>query len=171
MSLKDALGRRLRGELAIVAIGNPLRGDDAAGTLLVRRLRPAPGVHLIEAEEAPENHLGPIAAARPSTILIVDAVDLGAAPGSVALLVADDLQGYAASTHRVPLGLLMDVLAQQTRADVLLLAIQPGQLLLGGAVSPNVEASVGAVAQTLDDLLEVRRAEPHAPDVPGEATC
>jgi hydrogenase 3 maturation protease len=167
MSLAAALGARLRNDLVIVGIGNPLRGDDAAGSLVARSLRPAPGVTVIDAEEVPENHVGPMVAAQPRAVLLIDAVDLLAAPGSVALLEAGDLRLHEAWTHRVPLGLLMGVLARETGADVLLLAIQPRQVGLGCALSAEVETSVALVVETLDHLLEQRRSSPVAPGAGG----
>ena len=156
MSLEAALHGRLVGELVIVGIGNPLCGDDAAGSLVARGLRPAPGVRVIDAEEVPENHVGAILATRPKVVLLIDAVDLVSAPGSVAVLEAAELRLHGAWTHRVPLGTLMDVLARETGADVLLLAIQPRQVGLGCAPSAEVEASVALLIETLDGLLATR---------------
>jgi hydrogenase 3 maturation protease len=167
MSLAAELGARLRGEPVIVGIGNPLRGDDAAGSLVARGLRPVPGVRVIDAEEVPENQVGPVVAARPTAVLLIDAVDLAAAPGSIALLEAGDLRLHDAWTHRVPLGLLMGVLARETGADVFLLAIQPRQVGLGCALSAEVEASVALVVETLDGLLDRRRSSPVAPGAAG----
>ena len=169
MSLEETLGKRLQGELVIVGIGNLLRRDDAAGVLVARRLRPAPGVRVIEAEEVPEAHLGPIVAARPQVVLLIDAVDLGAAPGSVAIVERADLAPYPPSPHRVPVSLLMGLLARETGADVLLLAIQPRKVDLGWAPTPEVGASVDRVAAVLERILDARR--PRARAVAGSERC
>ncbi|NJD20147.1 MAG: hydrogenase maturation protease, partial [Gemmatimonadetes bacterium] len=101
------------------------------------------------AVDVPESWLGPAAAARPDTVLLVDAADLGAAPGSAALLEPEDLAGGAAFTHRTPLSLLSTFLRRETGADVLLLAVQPRSLEWGEAMSPEVESS----ARHLGDIL------------------
>jgi hydrogenase 3 maturation protease len=156
MSLERALAVRLRGRVTVVGIGNPLRADDVAGCLVVRGLRRAPGVQAIDAEEVPESHLGPVAAGRPDTILLVDAVDLGAAPGSLALLETRDLLGFTPSTHRVPLDILAHWLAQDTGATVLLLAVQPRATGLGQPLSPEVAEAARLAASTLNRALAAR---------------
>jgi hydrogenase 3 maturation protease len=156
MSLEETLSARLRGRVTVVGIGNPLRGDDAAGCLVARGLRPAPGLEAIEAEEVPENHLGAVAASRPDTIVLVDAVDLGAAPGSLALVETRDLARYTPTTHRVPLDLLATWLARETGAEVLLVALQPRQTTLGEPVSAEVGEAARLVAATLNRALETR---------------
>ncbi len=156
MSLEEALAARLRGRVTVVGIGNPLRADDAAGCLVARSLRPAAGLEAIEVEEVPESHLGAVSASRPDTILFVDAVDLGAAPGSLALLETRDLARFAPTTHHVPLDLLAHWLARETGAEVLLLAVQPRRMDLGAPVSPEVAEGVRLAAATLNQALACR---------------
>jgi len=154
MSLEETLGLRLRGRVTVVGIGNPLRGDDAAGCLVARSLRSAPGLEAIEAEEVPENHLGAVAASRPDTIVLVDAVDLGAAPGSLALVETAELARFTPTTHRVPLDLLATWLGRETGAEVLLVAVQPRRIGWGEPVSPEVGEAARLVAATLNRALE-----------------
>ena len=141
-----------------MGIGNPERSDDGAGPLVAGLVADAapgdalPGgrrVTVLLAEEVPESWLGPAAAARPDTVLLVDAADLGAAPGSAALLEPEDLREGSAFTHRMPLTLLSTFLRRETGADVLLLAIQPRSLAWDGPMSPEVEES----ARHLGDIL------------------
>jgi hydrogenase 3 maturation protease len=156
MSLEETLGPRLRGRVTVVGIGNPLRGDDAAGCLVARSLRPAPGLEAIEVEEVPENHLGAVAASRPDTIVLVDAVDLGAAPGSLAVVETAALTRFTPTTHRVPLDLLATWLARETGAEVLLVGVQPRRLGWGEPVSPEVGEAARLVAATLNRALDAR---------------
>jgi hydrogenase 3 maturation protease len=156
MSLEETLAARLRGRVTVVGIGNPLRGDDAAGCLVARGLRAAPGLEAIEVEEVPENHLGAVTASRPDTIVLVDAVDLGAAPGSLALVDTAELARFTPTTHRVPLDLLATWLARETGADVVIAAVQPRRIGWGEPVSPEVGESVRLLAATLNRALESR---------------
>jgi hydrogenase 3 maturation protease len=150
---------RLRGRLAVVGIGNPDRGDDGVGSAVVRRLlalpdaAAQPGLTLIDAEEVPESWAGRIAAASPDVVLLIDAVELGAEPGSVAILEPAELTGRAICTHRTPLGPFCAFIAHETGADILLLGIQPGAERWGPALSPAVGDSADAVARLLADLL------------------
>jgi hydrogenase 3 maturation protease len=150
MSLAEALAERAVAGMVVVGIGNPLRGDDAAGCLVARRLRPAPGLRVIEAQEVPESYLDAIVAGRPGTIVLVDAVALGAPPGAVALLDPRELAPQAASTHRVPLAVLAAWLAREAGSEVVVLAIQPAHTELGAPVSAAVEHAAALVASLLE---------------------
>ena len=152
--LVEALASRLSGKVVVVGVGNPLRGDDAAGCLVAQALDGAPGVTVICAEEVPESYLGPITAVQPDVVVFVDAVDLAAATGSAAILEMDELASREASTHRAPLGLVAEFLRHETGADIFLLAIQPAHLDFGDPVSPEVEESAGFMAQLLRALVK-----------------
>jgi hydrogenase 3 maturation protease len=168
MSLREELARRLSGRVVVVGIGNPLRGDDAAGCLVARRLRGAEGARVIEAEEVPESFVGDIAAAMPDVVALVDAVDLGAEPGAVAMLEREQVATYAPTTHRMPLSLVMEVVQRRTGADVFLIAVQPLTLAFGAKVSPEVSATVEVLAAVLSELLRapgVRPGDRHATGV------
>src|SRR5512135_3260488 len=71
--------------LALVGIGNLLRGDDAAGILIARALarRPAlqkPNLLVLDSGGLPENFSGVLRRFQPDAILFIDAAELGAAP-------------------------------------------------------------------------------------------
>ena len=158
MTLADELAARLSGAVVVVGVGNPLRGDDAAGCLVARRLHGVPGMRVIEAEEVPESFVGDIAAAVPDAVALVDAVDLGREPGAVAILEKEQVAKYAPTTHRMPLSLVMEVAQRRTGADVFLIAVQPARLAFGAAVSPEVSESVELVAALLSRLVRAREA-------------
>jgi hydrogenase 3 maturation protease len=165
MSLREELARRLSGRVVVVGVGNPLRGDDAAGCLVARRLQGTPGVRVVEAEEVPESFVGDIAAAMPDVVALVDAVDLGAEPGAVAMLEREQVATYAPTTHRMPLSLVMEVVQRRTGTDVFLIAVQPLTLAFGAKVSPEVSATVEVLAAVLSELLRapgVRPGDRHA---------
>ncbi len=160
--LAVALRRALRGRVVVVGIGNPGRGDDGAGPrvarLLARQLSPAPPperggdriVAVIAAETTPESEVGRIAELRPDAVVLVDAVDFGAPPGSASLFVEADLTGRSGwSAHRPPLGLLMQYLAARTGARVLLLGIQPADVGWGARMTEPVRAAAAAAARCL----------------------
>jgi hydrogenase 3 maturation protease len=165
VKLPEALATRLSGNVVVVGVGNPLRGDDAAGCLVARRLQGTPGVRVVEAEEVPESFVGDIAAAMPDVVALVDAVDLGAEPGAVAMLEREQVATYAPTTHRMPLSLVMEVVQRRTGADVFLIAVQPLTLAFGAKVSPEVSATVEVLAAVLSELLRapgVRPGDRHA---------
>ena len=160
MTLPEALATRLAGTVVVVGVGNPLRGDDGAGCLVARRLRGTEGARVIEAEEVPESFVGDIAAAMPDAVVMVDAVDLGAEPGAVAVLEREQVATYAPTTHRLPLSLVMEVVQWRTGADVFLIAVQPSRVDFGTAMSPEVSDSVERLAGILAELLQAPSGRP-----------
>lgn len=147
--LPDALAARLKGNVIVVGVGNWLLGDDAAGCLVARALMNVAGLAVILAEDIPESYLSAVTAGRPDCVVFVDAVDMGAPPGSVALLEPSDLLLYQPSTHRVPLRLIADFIRRDRAADIVVLAIQPHRLEVGTRVSPEVAAA----AELLADMM------------------
>jgi hydrogenase 3 maturation protease len=157
MNLQDQLATRIQGNVVIMGIGNPCRGDDAAGSLVARQIRGAPGVRVIDAQDVPEDYLCLVVNQQPDTVVLIDSVDLDGAPGSIALLDKDQLAGYWPSTHRVPMCLLMDYLERETNARIFLIAIQPRQTVFLEPMSEEVYASVAGLAAVLNSVLEMRR--------------
>jgi hydrogenase 3 maturation protease len=158
MNLREQLLSKAQGNVVVVGIGNPCRGDDAAGSQVACGITARPGVHVIDAQDVPEDYLCQIEARQPDTVMLIDSVDLGSAPGSVALLDKDRTTGYYPSTHRVPVQLLVNYLERTTRARILLLAIQPRQTGFLQAMSAEVSSSVEAITDVLNDVLRTRSA-------------
>lgn len=156
MNLREQLFNAIQGNVVVMGIGNPCRGDDAAGSCVAQQICGAPGVHVIDAQEVPENYLCQVADQRPDTIVLIDCVEMQSSPGSVAFLDKDQTAAYWPSTHRVPLSLLVDYLEQTTHARVFLIAIQPLQTGFLQSMSPEVLSSVEAVADVLNDAFEMR---------------
>lgn len=145
----DRLKCCLRGNIVIVAVGNPLRGDDGVGTYLAARLKNAIHWPIIDAGETPENFTDKIAALEPETILILDAGDWSGAPGDLRLLADHQIASGMLSTHGQSLSLFIRFLRQRTSAQVWVLAIQVGCVSLGHPLSAEVKAQSDAVARML----------------------
>lgn len=171
------LRARCTGRVAIMGIGNPARGDDAVGSIVARKLRRAfawvppdqvaddvatTTVAIVDAEEIPESHLDVLAAARPTVVVLVDAADLGAAPGSLTLVDAAHLGDCTTFTHRTPLAPLARFIERRTGATVLLAAIQPASPGWGSALTGEVEDTANRLANILWDALR-----PPAAEAPG----
>ncbi len=149
----ERLGEHLAGRVCLVGIGNPLAGDDGAGSAIAQALLGRGVEHVIDAGIAPENHLEPIVRNEPETIVLVDAVDWGGEPGRVRLLDPGRLAAGGLSTHATSLRMVHDYLRARCPARVVLLGIQPGRLGVGEALGDAVAASVEAVASRLAELL------------------
>jgi hydrogenase 3 maturation protease len=157
MDLREQLATWIQGDVVVMGIGNPCRGDDGAGSLLAQLISDAPGVRVIDAQDVPENYLRQVVGEGPDTVVLIDSVDLESTPGSVALLDKDEVAGYWPSTHRMPLSLLMDYLERETHARIFLIAIQPRHTAFMQPMSGEVFSSVESITGVLNDVLDVAR--------------
>jgi hydrogenase maturation protease HycI len=142
----------LPARLALLGIGNELRGDDAAGLhvargLLARRDLP-PGWLVLETGPAPENFTGWLRRSTPEMVLLVDAAQMGGHPGEVRWLDWQDTTGMSASTHTLPLHLVAQYIERELHCPVWLVGIQPQQNEVGALLSP-------AVAQAVEGLVKL----------------
>lgn len=150
------LAQRLAERTVVVGVGNELRGDDAAGPLVARKLAAALEDHpateeltAIDCGDVPENYLGPILDSRPRHVVFCDAVDFGGAPGDIRLIDVSELSGSSISTHNASLSLLAKVLAAQGIRDQLVIGIQPKYTSFGSPCSNEVAAAVDEVVAAL----------------------
>ena len=157
MDLHEQLASRIQGDVVVMGIGNPCRGDDAAGSLVVRQLRDFRGVYVIDAQDVPENHWRQAVNQRPDTVVLIDSVNLDSAPGSVAVLDKDQIASHWPSTHRMPIGVLMSFFERETHARIFLIGIQPRQTEFMQSVSADVQASIAGVADVLNSVLALPR--------------
>ncbi len=156
MSLREELASAIHGQVVVMGIGNPCRGDDAAGSMVAQLISDAPGVRVIDAQDVPENYLRQVVGENPDTVVLIDSVDLHSAPGSLALLDKEEVAGYWPSTHRMPLSLPMDYLERETQARIFLIAIQPRHTTFMQPMSGEVHASVTSIAEVLKGVLVKR---------------
>jgi hydrogenase 3 maturation protease len=147
-SLRDRLKRIAEnnpaGRMAIVGIGNDLRGDDAAGVIIARRLMAQPG-------GLPENFSGVLRRFNPDAILFVDAAVLGAPAGEIQFVEWDRLVEHGFS-HGLPLSTLAKFLRAEIGCWMGLLAIQGESLNFGDAISPSARRAIRQVVNELKKL-------------------
>jgi hydrogenase 3 maturation protease len=134
-------GRTLSGKVLVAGVGRVDRFDDGAGPVLARRLASIAGIHALDCGDRLEDFTGDIVRLRPDVVLVADAMDLRAAPGSMALLDANRLSADA-DTHGGTLRTAMEYLRLRTHAQVFLLAIQPARVADGVGLSNEVGTTV-----------------------------
>ena len=135
--------------LAIVGVGNPLRGDDGFGPAVIAALPPLEGVTTFDVGMAPENWLGPIARAHPRSILVLDCAHLDRPPGTLGVLRSEQLDAVATSTHGLPLGIFLGMLEERCGAPTVVLAVQPRTVRFGEAMSEEVTEAVGVAIEAI----------------------
>ena len=145
--------------IAVVGIGNTLRSDDAAGILVARalatsRLLPDPKpVLVIDAGHAPENCTAELRRYAPDVVLLVDAVEMGEAPGYIRWVEMDEIEGMSASTHSLPLSMLASFLNWELKCEVTLLGIQLKSNDIGETVNLDVLRAVNEIVGTLTEAI------------------
>ena len=145
----ELLSKRFSGKVMILGVGNTLRGDDGTGPYLVKQLEGQVGAILLDCGEVPENFLGKIAEIQPDNILIIDAVDLGANPGAMAILDEDELVSASWSTHHASLKLFINCLKADTGSNVLIIGIQPKSTDFGTEITVEVKKTVSLLQQII----------------------
>ena len=134
-----------RRQVVVIGLGNPLMGDDGLGLAALERLRArwrfSPGVELVDGGTWGLTLLPVIEAA--DRVLLIDAIDAGAAPGTLHVLEHAQLPRYLAtkiSPHEVD---LRDVLAlAELRGtlpqDTVAIGLQPAAVRLSSELSDVV---------------------------------
>jgi hydrogenase 3 maturation protease len=155
--VKTQLQRWLSGakKVTVLCIGSAIRTDDAFGPALADRLRKTVPKHVtvIDAGTVPENYTGTIRRLAPSHVLIVDTADMGLAPGEPRFVEAQDIEGFAVSTHAPPLKAIAKYLSTTARSKVALFAVQPGSLEFGEGLTEDLRKALKVAAETLIELL------------------
>jgi hydrogenase nickel incorporation protein HypB len=144
---------RLKGRVAIIGLGDRMKGDDGAGTLaaeklLIKKARKK-NVKIINAENSIENYLGVVERFRPDIIVIIDAVDFGGRPGEIRVLKKEQIKETTTSTHTFSLPLLIEHIRSITGAECKVLGIQPKDVSFSETTSPEVLQAVDRIAKTL----------------------
>jgi len=158
----------LKQSCLLVGIGNPLRGDDAFGPLVIEALRGNTKLPLLDVGSAPENFIGPLTRTAPAHIILLDAVSLEAPPGSLHWLEPSELEPSAVSTHAPSLDLLVSLIKQcsgETRVHIL--GVVPSQVGFGDRLSDQTRQAVEQVTSMIAQLAPPDQ-DPRTPCSPSD---
>lgn len=156
-SLRDELRQRVTGRVGLVGIGNPDRGDDALGLRLAEAVRDRGYPDVILAERTPERWTERLARGTFQTVLFLDAVEMGAAPGDVIFLDAAEIAARypQVSTHKLSLGTIARLIEAEGPTRVRLLGVQPRSVGHGAKLSAPVRATLEILRDLLVEMLTV----------------
>jgi len=139
----DHLKSHLQGKVIILGIGNTLRSDDGAGSVLASRIKEGVSFLVWDAGLNPENYLNRIIKEKPDNLVIIDAADFGGRAGEFRISEADQIQtSNLFSTHNASLSLLINYLQSKIKTNIIVLIIQPKTIALGDTLSPEVSATL-----------------------------
>jgi hydrogenase 3 maturation protease len=137
----------------LLGIGNTLRRDDGIGCLVARQFT-HPGWKAIDCGTAPENFTAVVRRERPDILVLVDAADMGLAPGELRRIPPDRIQDVGIGTHQLPLSHLIAYLAPDVKR-IIFVGIQPKTVVDGEDISGEVIEG----ARRLMDLIHRRELE------------
>jgi hydrogenase maturation protease len=138
--------------MVVVCVGNEIRTDDAAGVAVARRLAGSVPWKVYNTFNAPESFLMKIASDRPDVVLLVDAFDFAAEPGTIELFGPEQVGGQGPSTHGPAPVSFLDALMMVHRCRQAVLGIQPERVSLGEGLSAPVARAVETVVQAFRNL-------------------
>jgi hydrogenase 3 maturation protease len=143
-------------EIAVLAVGSDLNGDDGVALRVVELLEPHVGdgktLHTFVGATAPENCTGPIRRLNPSHLIVIDAADVGKPPGTIEWIDTARLTGITFCTHALPLNVIIDyILKSCPECEVIVLGVQPQRLDFAQPLTAPVEAAARAIAAALCD--------------------
>ena len=153
---KLAVKNRIRGKVAVAAIGNILRGDDGLGPKFIEILksRDIKSAALFDCGTAPENYIFPILATACDTVILVDAADLALKPGQMKVLDLENISNVSFSTHNPSPRLFTDLLKTgKDDINIFVISVQPKTTALGQPLSGEVLKSLEHIADVLAEVL------------------
>lgn len=118
-------------KILFAGIGNLLRKDDGAGVYISSNITPRGNLSALTAEVSIENYIGKINSLAPDLLVIIDAVDMGAKPGTHKLLDISDIQDITFNTHNISLKRIAEFFPMQ----IMILGIQPEKIDIGENLS------------------------------------
>ncbi|MEW6525399.1 MAG: hydrogenase 3 maturation endopeptidase HyCI [Spirochaetota bacterium] len=136
----------------ILGIGNHLRSDDAAGSVVARKLKLL-GLEAIDAEFMPENYINVIRRHKPEKIIIVDSCNMALTPGSIRTIPIDKIHSGIVTTHNMPLSAVIQHLLEIT-ANIMFIGIQPENIEIGDTISDVVNAAIEQVVTMISNENE-----------------
>lgn len=146
----------------VLGLGNLLLGDDGAGLRLLaeleRRRNWGPGIEFVDGGTQGLALLGYLSGRR--ALLLLDAVALGAAPGTVHLLRTAELEALgAARATTAHEGSARELLAAarllgECPAEIVVVGVEPEQVRTGIGLSPVVEQAIQLAAERAAAILE-----------------
>lgn len=131
----------------VLTVGNSMMGDDGAGPLLAELMTQSPIADwtVIDGGSMPENHSHHVSELNPARVIVVDAAEMGLAPGEIRIV--DDrhiAELFIMTTHNLPISFLIERLREDV-PEVVFLGIQPGTVAFSYPMCDAVKSAVETI--------------------------
>jgi len=114
-------------KILFVGIGNLLKRDDGAGAYISSGIMKKAGRDVLTVGVSLENYIGKINNLDPDILVLIDCVEMGAAPGTCRLMSVDKTDDLTFNTHNISLRRISEFFTM----PVYLLGIQPENIDFG----------------------------------------
>ena len=146
----------------VIGLGNEYRSDDAAGRAVARKLKASALDEFCVKEESGEGGALIEAWKHADFVVLVDAIDSGALPGTIhrmdarSAVIPSEL--FHRSTHAFGVSEAIELARalEQLPAGLIVFGIEGGNFALGTGFSPEVEAAADEVVRRIKDELRTR---------------
>lgn len=118
-----------------VGIGNVLKCDDGIGVYISNRIVPGDDIYVLTVETSIENYIGKINSIDPDILILIDAVEMGASPGTAKTLSINQIQDMTFNTHSISLARFSDFF----KMEIFIVGIQPEKIEFGENISYIVQ--------------------------------
>jgi len=145
--LKDAR------KVAILALGNILRGDDSAGVLVGERIKNKVKADVFIGETAPESYLLRLIESKYTHVIIIDAAIDDYPPGTIFIVDPDKISEGIVTSHTIPVTFIIDLL-KANKIKTLVIGIRPKNTELTDRISTEVEEAVNTLSRILMETLK-----------------
>jgi hydrogenase 3 maturation protease len=134
---------------AVLSMGNPLKGDDDIGNIIVSQLEKMEGFSYFITETLPSNFISPLEKINPSSIYFVDAVEFDGSPGDVKLFGSSEIETLNSSTHSLPVSLFSKFFP---KAELFVIGIKPKEVDFG-QMSDELRGMVPEIKKRVESVL------------------
>ncbi len=149
------LKAKIKGKVAIVGIGNIIRGDDGLGPKFIELMKSRGlAAHLFDCGTAPENYIFPILSTSCDTVILIDAADMGIAPGGIKIFALEEIANVSFSTHNPSPRLFTDLLRTgKDDLNIFVVSMQPKTTTLGSPMSAEVLRGLDTLGDAFSEAL------------------
>ncbi len=145
------------GKIAVLGIGNEIKGDDGLGPAIAKKLSKLsednPDIAVFDGGTVPENYTGSLRKEKPTHIILVDAVEMKKEPGYIRVVRKEEIANYNLSTHAMPVSFLIKFMETTIDAEIILIGIQPKNMELAQGISEEIEISIKQVVDAIFELI------------------
>ena len=136
-----------------MCIGNRDGGDDGVGPYIADKLKD--DFIVIDCGVVPENYTSIVKQNNPENLIIIDAIEMGLAPGEIRIVPKEKIGVMHISTHGIPISVLINYISQYVK-NIILIGVQPKAMsgIMNQEVIKGADLLIGLLRKKQIDRIE-----------------